>query len=259
MRHKVESIIKDYVKNYESTEGVETRWKDPIVAFADVKDPMFNILKKVVGPSHALPQDFMPDGKTIISYFLPFKNLIADSNIGGRNSSRQWDIAYVETNNLIASLNSHIKEEIESLGSGAELIPMALNFTPDNLKSDWSQRHVAYIAGLGKFGLNNMLITEKGCCGRIGSIITDVEIQATERHEGEYCLHKAGRNCTKCMDKCIGDALTEGEFFRDRCLEICKENGEKYEGLGHCETCGKCLVGMPCSFENPMQKVRAKF
>ena len=50
-----------------------------------------------------------------------------------------------------------------------------------NLISDWSHRHVAVIAGLGKFGLNNMLITDNGCCGRVGSFITDLKIEPTKR------------------------------------------------------------------------------
>lgn len=253
MEDRIESIIKDYVKQYESIEEVETRWKEPIIAFADARDPMFNMLKEVVAPSHALPRDFMADGKTVISYFLPFENYIPDSNIGGKTSSETWALAYVETNDLIANLNSHIKKEIEKLGHGAELIPMALNYTPNNLKSDWSQRHVAYIAGLGKFGLNNMLITKKGCCGRIGTIITDLEIEPTKRDEGEYCLYKSGIDCTKCVEGCIYDALTEKEFYRDRCFEICSANGEIYKQLGHATGCGKCLVGIPCSFVNPMK------
>lgn len=253
MRDKVQSIIKNYVRNYESVGKVETRWKEPIVAFADARDPMFNMLKEVVAPSHALPRDFMADGKTVISYFLPFENYIPDSNIGGRKSSKTWAVAYVETNTLIASLNFHIKKEIEKLGYKAELISMALSFTPENLKSDWSQRHVAYIAGLGKFGLNNMLITEKGCCGRVGTIITDLEIEPTKRNQGEYCLYKAGKNCTRCIESCINDALTEEKFYRDRCYEMCSENGERYKDLGSCEVCGKCLVGVPCSFVNPMK------
>lgn len=39
--------------------------------------------------------------------------------------------------------------------------------------SEWSHRHAAYIAGLGIFGINNMLITNKGCVGRIPSFYED--------------------------------------------------------------------------------------
>ncbi|NLJ78536.1 MAG: epoxyqueuosine reductase [Tissierellia bacterium] len=258
MRVKIESIIEDYVKEYESTEGIRSEWKVPLVAFADAMDPMFNRLKEVVAPTHAMPRDFMSDGRTIITYFLPFQDFIPDSNIGGRKASEVWAIAYVETNELIARLNKHIKQRIEELGHGAELIPMALSYAPDNLKSDWSQRHVAYIAGLGKFGLNNMLITEKGCCGRVGSIITNLKIEPTKRDEDEYCLYKAGINCTKCIDNCINDALRDDGFVRERCYEMCRENGERYKYLGHSEVCGKCLVGIPCSFENPVIKSKVR-
>ena len=38
--------------------------------------------------------------------------------------------------------------------------------------SNWSERHVAYVCGLGTFGCQG-LITSKGLAGRFGSIITD--------------------------------------------------------------------------------------
>ena len=50
------------------------------------------------------------------------------------------------------------------------------NFDEAKLVSYWSQKHVAYMAGLGKFGLHHMIITEKGCCGRLGSIVTNAKI-----------------------------------------------------------------------------------
>ena len=39
-----------------------------------------------------------------------------------------------------------------------------------HIASDWSERHAAYAAGLGTFGLTRALITEKGIAGRFGSL-----------------------------------------------------------------------------------------
>ena len=40
--------------------------------------------------------------------------------------------------------------------------------------SRWSERHAAYISGLGTFGLHKGLITEQGTCGRFVSVLTDL-------------------------------------------------------------------------------------
>lgn len=252
MKENIETIIKDYVKNYHNIQKVETKWKEPLVSFAKAEDPLFYKLKEAVSPTHSMPKDFMEDAKTIIAYFLPFEEFIPMSNIEGRYSSRMWAIAYTETNKLILNLNSHIQTEINKLGYKSELIPATHNFDTNKLISDWSHRHVAYIAGLGKFGLNNMLITEKGCCGRIGTTITNLEIEPTVREDREYCLYKYNGSCKKCVKRCVNDVLTDESFNRQKCYEMCLHNAEIYKDIGLNDVCGKCLVGVPCSFENPV-------
>ncbi|WP_338094171.1 hypothetical protein [Methanorbis furvi] len=38
----------------------------------------------------------------------------------------------------------------------------------------WSHRHFAVLAGLGTFGVNNMLITRMGCYGRVSSFAASI-------------------------------------------------------------------------------------
>jgi hypothetical protein len=52
-----------------------------------------------------------------------------------------------------------------------------------------------------------MLITEKNCTGRIGTLVTDLKIEASARNEKERCLNKAGFESNKCVDHCVNDAL----------------------------------------------------
>lgn len=58
------------------------------------------------------------------------------------------------------------------------------------LTSLWSERHAAYVCGLGTFGLSKGLITKKGIAGRFTSLITDLPLLADERAYTdvyEYC------------------------------------------------------------------------
>ncbi|NLG86152.1 MAG: epoxyqueuosine reductase [Firmicutes bacterium] len=252
MQEIIEKFIAGYVRSYSLKKGTCTTWLSPLVAYADAADLLFPKLKQIVSPSHAVPTDFLSDAETVIAYFLPFNHLVAESNIPGRESSRAWAVAYVETNTLISDLNAALARKLERHGYKAALIPPTHNFDKVKLISDWSHRHVAYIAGLGKFGLNNMLITARGCCGRVGTIVTNVKIKPTPRAEGEYCLYKLDGSCGKCVDKCVNNALHKKLFDRQKCYAMCLENASRFGDVGLADVCGKCLVGVPCSFVNPV-------
>ena len=244
--------IKNTISRFENREEITTRWKEPIVGFADSADPTFKILKEVAFDQHISPYDILESAQTVIAYFLPFEDFVWESNIGGRMASLEWAKAYIETNLLIVEINDDLIKYLESLGYQAGKLPPEKNMDYEKLKSVWSNRHVAYIAGLGKFGLNNMLITQKGCCGRLGNVVTSMKIQETDRSQNEYCLFKHDGSCGLCADNCVNDALFIDDFDRFKCYEMCQENEIIFKHLGHAEVCGKCLVGLPCSSNNPV-------
>ncbi|WP_461612029.1 epoxyqueuosine reductase [Clostridium sp. Marseille-QA1073] len=253
MNNKIEIIIKQFVEHYSEMRDVETKWKEPLVAYADAMDEMFYNLKDAVSPSHAIPQDFLPEAKTVVAYFIPFDEVVVESNIEGKESSKVWAKAYVETNQLILDLNTFIKNELQKLGYKSNIMPATHNFDNEKLISDWSHRHVAFIAGLGKFGLNNMLITDKGCCGRVGSFITDLKIEPTKRKNEENCLYKHMNVCKKCVDRCVNNALKVDYFDIHKCYEMCLHNDKIHSDIGLSDVCGKCLVNVPCSKTNPVK------
>jgi len=49
----------------------------------------------------------------------------------------------------------------------------------DGLASNWSQRHIAYAAGLGTFSLSDGFITPKGIAMRCGSVVCDAALSPT--------------------------------------------------------------------------------
>jgi len=52
--------------------------------------------------------------------------------------------------------------------------------------SNWSERHIAYVAGLGTFSLSRGLITPKGVAMRCGSVLTNVKLHATSRSYNNF-------------------------------------------------------------------------
>ncbi len=92
-----------------------------------------------------------------------------------------------------------------------------------HVENKWSERHAAYVCGLGTFGLSRGLITKAGMAGRFASIIIDVEIEPDERpYKGiyDYCIR-----CGVCLRRCPAQAIS---------ME-CGKNNEK---------CGNYVNGM---------------
>lgn len=81
-----------------------------------------------------------------------------------------------------------------------------------NKLSNWSERHIAFVAGLGTFGLSKSLITKRGCAGRYGSVITSLPFKSIRReYDGvyDYCSM-----CGECIARCPSGAITkEGKTF----------------------------------------------
>jgi epoxyqueuosine reductase QueG len=265
---RIISTVCETVEGYGRSFGEGSMWREPVTAFADSSDPLFGELKQAVSPGHLMPGDILPDAKTVICFFIPFCGEVIKGNETGEAASRQWAVCYIETNILI----KHISEELAALlgadGFRTGQIPATHNFDEKRLVSDWSHRHAAWIAGLGSFGENNMLITEKGCCGRFGSLVTDwpppkkarqPEKFAATTEMRERCLNRRGFKCGLCRKKCPAGAYRdgasrEGIFDRHACYARCLQNAALHSDLGLADVCGKCLCGLPCSSGSPMNR-----
>ena len=254
MKETVIRKIQEFVETYQTAPNISTRWGEPIVGFASADDALFGRLKSVAVPTHAVPKDFLPNAQTVIAFFLPFPKSLTRTNIPHRLSSIEWGVAYIETNEMIRQLSRFLLEFFDSLGYPSHSIPATHNWDEEKLISDWSHRHIAYIAGIGHFGLNNMLITEKGCCGRIGSFITSAKIPPDNRTDRPACLFKFDGSCRKCVGRCVNGALSADGFNRFRCYEILMENVKNLESIGYADACGKCLVSVPCSHMDPVAR-----
>ncbi|MBQ4093135.1 MAG: epoxyqueuosine reductase [Firmicutes bacterium] len=222
-------------------------------------------LKELVHPDHDMPQNVLPGAKTIIAYFMPFREEIGNTNKEGRLSSVEWAKAYEKTNAFLYSMNDELIAFLGERGICAAVSSEAGMYDDTILKSKWSQRHIAYYCGLGTLGINNMLITEAGCCGRISTVVTDLDVEHNDVINEEYCLFKRNGSCGACIRRCPVNALTEKGYDRRKCNGLCDENAAVH--VGYCDTpsytlstdndlvgsntCGKCLIGVPCTYRIP--------
>ncbi|POP33623.1 epoxyqueuosine reductase [Lactonifactor longoviformis] len=252
---EIKDMVAAFVSTYQENNSTMTGWRTPITGIADAGDPLFRKLKETIGPNHAFPSDILPGARSVIAYFIPFSAEVINSNIPDEESSREWDYANIETNQLLLDLNQFLCTKMEAAGYHASLLPPTYHYDEEKLISDWSHKSAAYIAGIGTFGIHHVLITKNGCCGRLGSVVTDLSLTPTKRPDREYCLYKRNGSCGRCVERCVNLAFErEGKdisYERKKCNEQIYGKIVPQYAIGAGDACGKCMCGVPCSVKAP--------
>lgn len=238
-------------------------FEEPLIGIAAAQDKRFAGLKAedVVGGHFLLPSEWLPQAKTVISLFFPFTRPIIDSNKADiEYPSKAWLNGRIEGQEFIDRFIDAIADRLRMAGAATVVPTHDARFSsntgmgdaiPGRLySSNWSERHVAYVCGIGTFSLSAGLITEKGVAGRLASVITEAEVQPDEQVFSSF-----DENCIKC-GKCIGHcpvgalSLTLGKDH-EKCAgflsHVLSKDAPRY-------ACGKCQVGVPCESENPQRR-----
>lgn len=249
--NQLASFIAASIQEMVATAGTETRYREPLVAFADARDGRFPELRHHVAPDHMLPEDLLPGARSVVSFFIPFAPEIPEANGQSRHEvAREWVVAYIETNALIDRITARLVELLAEKGVRAAAEPATYNFDETTLVSRWSHKSAAVVAGLGSFGLHHLIITEAGCAGRLGSLVLDAELPVEAGPAKERCLFFHDASCLECVVACPAGALGEEEDIdKQACWEHCQEVGQLWAFMGRAHVCGKCATG-PCSIQS---------
>ena len=233
----------------------------PLVGCAAADDPLFVQFKadpKIYGSALRLPEEWLPGAKSVVSFFLPFSEEVRSSNTPNlEEPSDQWLHARIEGQAFLEELCRKAAGWLEAEGYRAVIPAVHPEFCIQReparkelgepvFASNWSERHAAFAAGLGTFGLSKHIITEKGVCGRFGSIITDAILEPTPRpytEPYEYCTF-----CGACIRRCpVNAILPEGKDVQ-RCSDFVDETQRRHApryGCGKCQLAVPCTVGIP--------------
>lgn len=235
----------------------------PIFAFGDADDEYFKSLKNpsAIGKHFLLPKEWLSQSKTVISFFLPFSEAVKKGN--SRDMlwpSEEWLHGRIEGQAFLKRLCTHLNTELMNAGYNS-LVPsfderfwMRAELNKDaahsevSFTSNWSERHVAFVCGLGTFGLSKGLITKKGVSGRFGSVVTELYLPPDAREYEdiyEYCSM-----CGACAKHCPANAISiEKGKNHIICSEFLDITAEKYKPR---YGCGKCQTGVPCESRIPI-------
>jgi len=257
--HKENHIQSDYAlqPEYVGTPIFEA----PLMGCAAADDPLFAHMKQrkdIYGPTLRLPEEWLPGAVSVVSFFLPFSRAIRDSNRDDLSRpSDLWLHGRIEGQAFLDRAAVYLAELLREAG-GAVVVPAgdpAFSVIRDPARaergeppyvSNWSERHAAFTAGLGTFSLSKHLITQKGVCGRFGSVITDLPLPVTPRpytDPYEYCTF-----CGACRKRCVVNAIGPQEKDNRICSDF--QHGIR-ERFAPRYGCGKCQIAVPCSTRIP--------
>jgi epoxyqueuosine reductase len=256
-------------------------FEEPLVQFADGGDPIFTEYKGIIAPAHLTPREALAAGTdvrlkdlparlSVISWVLPISRATCHSNRAEKKlPSRAWSHTRWFGEKFNEALRAHLVEVLTDRGylAAAPGLPAFIKtfYNDRGMYSGWSERHIAYAAGLGTFSLSDGFITERGIAHRCGSVVTSLEIPASPRAAvGPYsnCLFYNDIECGLCIERCPAGAITDAGHDKLKCHQYLKDigykAGEGYDMAKSVAGCGLCQTGVPCEAVYPLAKLKKK-
>ena len=244
--------ITELIVNMVRDLGRPDLFREPMVGFVSADDPSIVHVKEIVGPWHDSPEDQLPGARTIIAYAVPFTRHVALDPGDSKYSGLFWSEAYLLINKAFGEISQAVADLLRTRGYEAATIVATNDYDPSDPKSSWSHRTMACAAGLGKFGMNRILMTAKGSAVRYCSLLTTAELEPSGPYDGPVCMGLEGCGCRLCVDACPVDALTRwfegGNLACQDLQELYHEQMLEDLRVDTAGTCGKCIAVCPLAY-----------
>lgn len=278
----MENLIKYEIKRYfqESKENWfeeinDFYFEEPVIKFANPEDPLFEKYKTIIGEHHFTPKEAFEiafgegsyKGGTVISVVLPINEKTRKSNrVKKEMASKEWVLTRTFGEIFIKGATKYLANYLHEMGYRT-VVPAAsewfkIQSTALELTSNWSERHIAYAAGLGTFSLNDAFITDKGIAIKLFSFVTELELTPDVRvakDHTENCLFCSKGICGACMKRCPVNAISKDGHNKIKCMQYVygEESSRLAESYGASPRagsgCGLCQTGVPCEGKNPIR------
>jgi len=193
-------------------------------------------------PEEYHPDSIYPGCRSVIVIGLPIHLPSLESS-----PSIQYAEMYRTVNSLLDQYTYRIAERLNLAGFPSVSIPRdgygGIEALIKNPVAFFSHRHAAYLAGLGTFGLNNMLLTSAyGPRVRFGSVLTTAVIEPDPIRKDDLCTR-----CMECVTACPVRAVSsegypKGKTNKQACAKYSASLSRK--GISPCGICIKvCPIG----------------
>ena len=277
----LEESIREFVKSPRNSlysDHHDPAWGNPLIGFSRGDDPLYTQLKTMIGDFYwtaetifalTFPQESArASDLSVISWVLPqAKATKADNRKETTVGCERWVRARKFGEMFNPALRAHVVELLQEAGYPAVAPALSPLFGPGmseayGMCTNWSERHAAYVSGLGTFGLCDGLITRAGKAVRCGSVVARISLNPTKRPYGThraYCLFYAKEGaCGACIRRCPAGALSDRGHDKEKCLAYLKgpilHHAEEAYGLSGPDAygCGLCQTGVPCESRIPV-------
>src|SRR5512136_1344117 len=213
----------------------------PLVGVADVGrwlDPPFRPWM----PEEFFPQAIFPEAQSVIVIGLPIPLPVLESS-----PSIWYRELYITINTLLDQYTYRLAGFLTRIGYPSVPVPRdgygSIDVLLKNPVAFFSHRHAAFLAGLGNFGVNNMILTpEYGPRVRFGSVLTSAFLPPDPLKADPFCIR-----CMRCVHLCPSTALAEKDYpvgitDKHTCASWSAELHKRY--ISPCGICIKvCPVG----------------
>jgi len=235
---------------------------EPMVGFADGRDPLFDACKRIIGEYYLTPETALlklaqaehrqitGDDISVICWALPFAERIRSANAARTSlpASELWSKGQQQGEEF----NNLVRQEVVKYLNGKGCLAVAPMVSPfyerhGRYQTNWSERHALYAAGMGTFGLSRWLITERGMAMRCGSVVANVKLEPTSKPHASHtedCPFFSQGSCGECISRCPAGAITPEGLDKPKCREYLDLHA-RVEGCGLCQTGVPCEAGVP--------------
>jgi epoxyqueuosine reductase QueG len=211
----------------------------PLVGIADVmrwEDPPFQPWM----PPEFFPHSIFPGAKSVVVIGLPVQLPVLETS-----PSIYYRDMYNLLNSLLDQYSYILGEFLNNEGFPSVFVPRdgygSIEVLMERPLAFFSHRHAAYFAGLGTFGINNMILTpEYGPRVRFGSIITTAPLPADPVRADDLCIR-----CMRCVRMCPSSALLTRDYpegITDK--KACATCSASFHRR-HISPCGICIKVCP--------------
>lgn len=214
--------MKEKIEEYIRGLGLDTFGWIPMRTFTELKDfyearqqkNLQNEFEEKDVNVRIQPFYYMEDAKTILSIAFPYYHTGDDVSNGFSIYTKRMDYHKV----LHGYLNQ-ICEFIQSYGGKAQAY-VDSNTLPE--------RYIAYLAGVGFIGRNNLIITKKyGSYVFLGEIITDLALDCEDqRRFDEIHQYQECEDCRLCYQECPSKSINEVNINPNICLSYLTQKKE---------------------------------
>jgi len=192
-------------------------------------------------PKGHRPRDFLPNAKSVISIGLRINK---SSILHLPRTMREYKINYDVANLKLNSIAWETACFLEDLGYEAIAIPASSPYDKKKNRGDMSHKHAAVAAGIGRFGMNNLVLTpDYGPYVRFVTVVTCAELKPDSPLNEDICLLE---KCLKCVKACPAGALETPVYDASEGWLINKEKCHEYiHIISGGDVCGLCIKACP--------------